>query len=153
MFYAFYAWWIHFPQSGALAEGTSRPVSHNLASMTNYDAGGSPPGAAGDSAKPPHDKTQGSTLMCCESMYAPLFCSNKLSVTVRPSHQVPLPLVFPDFPRIFPANQSPAAQKSLILSHPPKCLFRRQFSLQKQNHPRLFLRPPHLPLPVMHRKA
>jgi hypothetical protein len=24
-FYAFYAWWIYFPQSGALAEGTSRP--------------------------------------------------------------------------------------------------------------------------------
>jgi hypothetical protein len=27
-FYAFYAWWFHFPQSGALAEGTSRPISH-----------------------------------------------------------------------------------------------------------------------------
>ncbi len=26
-FYAFYAWWIHFPQSGALAEGTSFPTS------------------------------------------------------------------------------------------------------------------------------
>jgi hypothetical protein len=26
--YAFYAWWIDFPQSGALAEGTTRPVSH-----------------------------------------------------------------------------------------------------------------------------
>ncbi len=23
-FYPFYAWWIHFPQSGALAEGTAR---------------------------------------------------------------------------------------------------------------------------------
>ncbi len=29
-FYAFYAWWIYFPQSGALAEGTSRPVSQDL---------------------------------------------------------------------------------------------------------------------------
>ncbi len=28
VFYAFYAWWIYFPQLGALAEGTSRPVSH-----------------------------------------------------------------------------------------------------------------------------
>ncbi len=27
-FYAFYEWWIDFLQSGALAEGTSRPVSH-----------------------------------------------------------------------------------------------------------------------------
>jgi hypothetical protein len=26
-FYAFYAWWIHFPQLGALAEGTSLPTS------------------------------------------------------------------------------------------------------------------------------
>jgi hypothetical protein len=26
-FYAFYPWWIHFPQSGALAEGTSLPTS------------------------------------------------------------------------------------------------------------------------------
>jgi hypothetical protein len=25
-FYAFYAWWIYFPQSGALAEGTSRQL-------------------------------------------------------------------------------------------------------------------------------
>jgi hypothetical protein len=29
-FYAFYAWWIYFPHSGALAEGTSRPVSLDL---------------------------------------------------------------------------------------------------------------------------
>ncbi len=27
-FYAFYAWWSYFPQSGALAEGTSRPMFH-----------------------------------------------------------------------------------------------------------------------------
>jgi hypothetical protein len=26
-FYAFYAWWFHFPQSGALAEGTSVTVT------------------------------------------------------------------------------------------------------------------------------
>ncbi len=26
-FYVFYAWWIYFPQSGALTGGTSRPVS------------------------------------------------------------------------------------------------------------------------------
>ena len=26
-FYAFYAWWLHFPQLGALDEGTSRPTS------------------------------------------------------------------------------------------------------------------------------
>jgi hypothetical protein len=28
VFYAFYAWWVYFPQLGALAEGTSRPVTH-----------------------------------------------------------------------------------------------------------------------------
>ncbi len=28
--YAFYAWWVYFPQSGALAEGTSRPLSHTV---------------------------------------------------------------------------------------------------------------------------
>jgi len=27
VFYAFYAWWFDFPQSGALAEGTSLPSS------------------------------------------------------------------------------------------------------------------------------
>ena len=31
---ALYAWWIYFPQSGALAEGTSWPVSHK------HEAGG-----------------------------------------------------------------------------------------------------------------
>ncbi len=40
-------------------EDTSRPVSLRT-SMTKHDAGGSPPGAACDSAKPPHDKMQGS---------------------------------------------------------------------------------------------
>ncbi len=29
--YAFYAWWAYFPQSGALAEGTSRPESRKHA--------------------------------------------------------------------------------------------------------------------------
>jgi hypothetical protein len=28
LFYAFYAWWIYFPQSGALAEGTSLCHEH-----------------------------------------------------------------------------------------------------------------------------
>ncbi len=57
------AWWNYFPQSGALAEGTSRPVSrkhdHSVTvtvTVTKHDAGGSPPGAARDSARPPHDK-------------------------------------------------------------------------------------------------
>ena len=27
VFYEFYAWWIHFPQLGALTEGTSLPTS------------------------------------------------------------------------------------------------------------------------------
>ncbi len=27
-FYVFHAWWIYFPQSGALTEGTSWPLSH-----------------------------------------------------------------------------------------------------------------------------
>jgi hypothetical protein len=28
VFYVFYAWWFHFQQSGALAEGKSQPTSH-----------------------------------------------------------------------------------------------------------------------------
>jgi hypothetical protein len=44
-FYAFYAWRIHFPQSGALAEGASRPTSRKHA-VTKHDTGGWPPGAA-----------------------------------------------------------------------------------------------------------
>jgi hypothetical protein len=50
VFYAFCAWWIYFPQSGALAEGTSRPVSHKhdhnkttTHKTHRHDAGGSPP--------------------------------------------------------------------------------------------------------------
>jgi hypothetical protein len=40
----------------------SLKVHHSqcLTSMTKHDAGGSPPGAACDIMKPPHDKTQGS---------------------------------------------------------------------------------------------
>ncbi len=30
VFYAFYVWWIHFPQLGALAEGTSLPTSPGM---------------------------------------------------------------------------------------------------------------------------
>jgi hypothetical protein len=43
--------------------GPSLKVHHGqcLTSMTKHDSGGSPPGAACDSMKPPHDKTQGST--------------------------------------------------------------------------------------------
>jgi hypothetical protein len=37
-FYAFYAWWIYFPQSGALAESTSRPVSHKHESRRISDS-------------------------------------------------------------------------------------------------------------------
>jgi hypothetical protein len=41
-FYAFYALWIHFPQSGALAEGTSLPASREHDPVTKHDTGGSP---------------------------------------------------------------------------------------------------------------
>jgi hypothetical protein len=43
--------------------GPSLKVHHGqcLTSMTKHDSGGSPPGTACDSAKPPHDKTRGST--------------------------------------------------------------------------------------------
>ncbi len=37
--YAFYAWWFHLPQSGpwgALAEGTSRPISHKYAKAWHW---------------------------------------------------------------------------------------------------------------------
>ena len=34
-FYAFYAWWIYFPQSGALAEGTSR-VSSRFSALSGH---------------------------------------------------------------------------------------------------------------------
>jgi hypothetical protein len=42
--------------------GPSLKVHHGqcLTSMTKHDSGGSPPGAACDRAKPPHDRTQGS---------------------------------------------------------------------------------------------
>jgi hypothetical protein len=33
-FNAFYAWWFHFPQSGALAEGTSADTSAGLYALT-----------------------------------------------------------------------------------------------------------------------
>ena len=62
--YAFYAWWIYFPQLDD--RGTSLKVHRGqcLTSMTKHDSGGWPSRAACDSAKPPHDKTQGSTSGC-----------------------------------------------------------------------------------------
>ncbi len=41
-FYAFYAWWIHFPQSGALAEGTSLPTSRQTQSDVERSLRGVP---------------------------------------------------------------------------------------------------------------
>jgi hypothetical protein len=82
--YALYARWVYFPQSGVLARYVAtcsmrfmrsmrggfvfrnrRPSlkAHHgqcLTSMTKHDSGGSPPGDACDSKKPPHGKTQGS---------------------------------------------------------------------------------------------
>ncbi len=50
--------WAYFSRSEALAEVTSRLVYHKHDQAHN--SGGSPPGAACDRAKPPHDKMQGS---------------------------------------------------------------------------------------------
>jgi hypothetical protein len=56
------------------------PDGQHLTSMTKYDTGGSPPGAACDSTKPPHGKARGSVSGCVLCVLCVVACSVTTSV-------------------------------------------------------------------------